>query len=138
MSNIAHNQVLYSIDNSILSEQKYLSFVLQVSIPLLFSIIFFVFTCYLDDFMQVLTQHRASELVKDLPPLPDLAHLLFPHLQFYQINNIFLGLSVLLTFLRFFRNQFLRLSILRRLLYLESLILLFRSITIFITTLPPP
>ena len=95
------------------------------------------FRVSVDGVMQVLTERRARE-ISNLPPLPDLGHSILPYIHWYKLNDLYIALCLLAFLLRFVSYPTLRIKMLRRFLFLEAVILLFRGISVVLTTLSIP
>ena len=87
--------------------------------------------------MQVLTERRAQQ-IRNLPPLPDLFHSFLPYIHWYKINDVYIALCAIAFIARFVTYPALRIKILRRFLFLEAVILMFRGISVVLTTLSIP
>ena len=93
--------------------------------------------CPVDGVMQVLAERRAQQ-IRNLPPLPDLGHSVLPYIHWYKLNDVYIALFAAAFVLRFAPYPGLRLKVLRRFLFLEGVILLFRGISVVLTTLSIP
>lgn len=102
---------------------------------LLFAVLFFCATAYLNSMMQLVAEQRKATTDK---PLDDVGHSLFPFLDFPRLNDILIGVFLLMTVIRFGSAKSLRWVVLRRYLLIQGALFFFRSMTVALTSLTLP
>lgn len=106
-----------------------------VYLPFIFSFCFFLITLYINSLVQVWADRNSPYW---LPALPDIGHKLLPYFTFYSINNYYLLASFVLVIIRYIFQRDIRLIVLRRWLFLQAVLFIMRSISIFVTSLSVP
>ena len=102
------------------------------SLPFWFSFVFFFVTLYINSLVQVWADRNSPNW---LPALPDIGHNLLPFWSFYAINNYYLLTSFVLVIIRYVFQSDIRLIVFRRWLFLQALMFIMRSISIYVTSL---
>jgi hypothetical protein len=106
-----------------------------IYLPFVFSFIFFLVTLYVNSLVQVWADRNSPFW---LPALPDIGHKLLPYWSYYSINNYYLLCSFVLVIIRYVFQRDIRLIVLRRWLFLQAILFIMRSISIFVTSLSVP
>jgi hypothetical protein len=104
-------------------------------LPFFFSLIFFFITLYINSLVQVWADRNSPFW---LQALPDIGHKLLPYFTFYSINNYYLITAFVLVIIRYIFQRDVRLIVLRRWLFLQAVMFIMRSISIFVTSLSVP
>ena len=104
-------------------------------LPLLFSIVFFFVCLYINSLVQVWTDRNAPYWI---PALPDIGHRLLPYWTYFSINNYYLLVASVSVFLRYVFQRDVRIIVFRRWLFVQALMFLMRSISIYVTSLSVP
>jgi hypothetical protein len=106
-----------------------------VCLPFCFSFVFFFVTLYINSLVQVWADRNSPNW---LPALPDIGHKLLPYWTFYSINNYYLLAAFVLVIIRYIFQRDIRLIVLRRWLFLQAVMFIMRSISIYVTSLSVP
>ncbi|CAF4567648.1 unnamed protein product [Rotaria sp. Silwood1] len=104
-------------------------------LPLFFSIFFFLISLYINSLVQVWADRNAPYWI---PTLPDIGHRLLPYWTYFSINNYYLLVAFLLVLIRYIFQRDTRLIVFRRWLFLQAVMFIMRSISIYITSLSVP
>ncbi|CAF0906681.1 unnamed protein product [Adineta steineri] len=104
-------------------------------LPLCFSIIFFLVTLYINSLVQVWADRNSPFW---MPALPDIGHKLLPYWTFYSINNYYLLTAFISVIIRYIFQRDIRLIVFRRWLFLQAVMFIMRSISIYVTSLSVP
>lgn len=108
---------------------------LTVYLPFIVSFIFFFVTLYINSLVQVWADRNSPYW---LAALPDIGHRLLPYWTYYSINNYFLLTAFLLVIVRYIFQRDIRLIVLRRWFFLQGVLFIMRSISIYVTSLSVP
>jgi len=106
-----------------------------VYLPFCFSFVFFFITVYINSLVQVWADRNSPYW---LPALPDIGHKLLPYWSYYSINNYFLLTAFVLVIIRYIFQSDIRLIVFRRWLFLQAVMFIMRSISIYVTSLSVP
>jgi hypothetical protein len=104
-------------------------------LPFLCSIIFFFISSYIDSLVQVWADRNSPHW---LPALPDIGHKLLPYWTYFSINNYYLLTAMILVIIRYVFQRDIRIIVFRRWLFLQAIMLIMRSISIYVTSLSVP
>ncbi len=104
-------------------------------LPVLFSIIFFFISFYINSLVQVWTDRNSPYR---MPALPDIGHRLLPYWTYFPVNNYYLLTAVVLVIIRYIFQRDIRILVFRRWLFLQAIMFLMRSISIYVTSLSVP
>ena len=104
-------------------------------LPFCFSFVFFLITLYINSLVQVWADRNSPYW---LSALPDIGHKLIPYWTYYAVNNYYLLASFVLVIIRYVFQRDIRLIVLRRWLFLQAVMFIMRSISIFVTSLSVP
>lgn len=104
-------------------------------VPFIFSIIFFILCVYINSLVQVWTDRNSPYW---LAALPDIGHQLLPYWTYFAVNNYYLLVSVFFVIFRYIFQSDIRLIVFRRWLFVQGLMFLMRSISIYVTSLSVP
>ncbi|CAF4524814.1 unnamed protein product [Rotaria socialis] len=109
--------------------------VLCVYLPVSFSILFFLITLYINSFVQVWADRNVPYW---LPTLPDIGHNLLPYCTYFQINNYYISIAFILVIIRYIFQRDIRLIVFRRWFFLQAVMYVMRTISIYVTSLSVP
>ncbi|CAF3823311.1 unnamed protein product [Rotaria sordida] len=104
-------------------------------LPLFFSIIFFLISLYVNSFVQVLADRNSPYWI---PTLPDIGHRLLPYWTYFSINNYYLLAAFVLVLIRYIFQRDIRLIVFRRWIFIQAVMFIMRSISIYVTSLSVP
>ena len=108
---------------------------LAVYLPFIVSFIFFFVTLYVNSLVQVWADRNSPYW---LAALPDIGHQLLPYWTYYPINNYFLLTTFVLVIVRYIFQRDIRLIVLRRWFFLQGVLFIMRSVSIYVTSLSVP
>jgi len=108
---------------------------LIIYLPFCFAFVFFFITLYINSLVQVWADRNSPYW---LPALPDIGHKLLPYWTYYPINNYYLLTAFVLVIIRYICQPDIRLIVFRRWLFIQALMFIMRSISIYVTSLSVP
>jgi len=108
---------------------------LRSYLPFLVSIIIFFIALYINSLFQVLADRNSPDWIL---PLPDIGHRLLPYWTYFQINNYYLLTSFVLVIIRYIFQKDVRLIVFRRWVFLQAVMFIMRSVSIYVTSLSVP
>ncbi|CAF1617173.1 unnamed protein product [Rotaria magnacalcarata] len=73
-----------------------------------------------------------------LPTLPDIGHNLLPYCTYFQINNHYISIAFILVIIRYIFQRDIRLIVFRRWFFLQAVMFIMRTISIYVTSLIVP
>jgi len=104
-------------------------------LPFLCSIVFFLISSYISSLVQVWADRNSPH---GLPALPDIGHKLLPYWTYFSINNYYLLTAMILVIIRYVFQRDVRIIVFRRWLFLQAIMFIMRSISIYVTSLSVP
>ncbi|CAF2535533.1 unnamed protein product [Rotaria sp. Silwood2] len=107
----------------------------SVYLPVCFSIAFFLITLYINSLVQVWTDRNSPYWI---PALPDVGHNLLPYWTYFPINNYYLLTAFISVIIRYIFQRDVRLIVFRRWFFLQAVMFIMRSISIYVTSLSVP
>lgn len=108
---------------------------LSIYIPICFSLSFFIVTLYINSLVQVFADRNSPYW---LPALPDIGHNLLPYWTYFAINDYYLMTVFILVIVRFIFQRDIRVIVFRRWLFLQAVMFILRSVSIYVTSLSVP
>lgn len=106
-----------------------------IYLPVCFSIIFFFIALYINSLVQVWADRNSPYW---LPALPDIGHNLLPYWTYFSINNYYILVAFISVIIRYIFQRDIRLLVFRRWIFLQGVMFIMRSISIYVTSLSVP